>query len=185
MSGLPPHGQQMSVALADLLRDKEVDEHACLRANFDNYCGLSPSHPANSGQFMYNFSDPDLNLQGHSVQTLIGGVCLDDSCQTITPVALHADSCTYTVDLDADDDTTLAELSSLVTALITVEKVTVDSMKRAGTVSHYGVVHRNDKREWTAVGYRQVRVDKGYLGLFLSYSLFVLPVFAVLRRRKV
>lgn len=108
----------MSVVLADLLRQTDVEGHACLRGD---------SHPANSGQFIYTFSDPDINLEGHSVQTLIGGVCLDNACQTMTPVALHNGSCTYTADVNG---TTLS-ISSLATVLSTVERVTWSSIDAA------------------------------------------------------
>lgn len=168
----PLRVRQMSVVLADLLRQTDVEGHSCLRGDFNNSCGLSPSHPATSGQFMYIFSDPDVNLEGHSVQTLIGGACLDDACQTMTPVALHNGSCTYTADVDG---TTLA-ISSLVSAFSTVEKVTWSTMDAAtgdADLSSYGVVHRNDKRVWKAEGYRQVRVHcKGCLQTSWASSPF-------------
>lgn len=157
----------MSAAVADLLRDKEVDRHSCLQPGFENYCGLSPSHPATSGQVMYNFFDPDLNLEGHSVQTLIGGICLDDACNTMTSVAFHEDGCSYTVNVE---DRQLSNISSLVDALMTVEKVTEESIQRTSKAFRYGVVHRNDQREWLAFGYREVRECRGCEGFFCCFS---------------
>lgn len=146
----------MSVVLLDLLRHRRVHDDWCLTGPGDNFCGLAPSFPANFGQMLYTFSDPELNLQGRSTQTLIGGVCLDEQCGHFTTAALNDSSCTYVAELFPNGTMSLL---SLVDALTTVEKVSIASMNAlAGKrrVLHYGIVHRDNERNWEADGFRGV-----------------------------
>lgn len=150
----------MSVVLLDVLRHNNVQIDWCLTGPGDNYCGLAPSFPATFGQMLYQFSDPKINLKGRSTQTLIGGICLDEQCGNFTAVALHSSGCTYTAQLYKNGTLSLL---SLVDALMNVEQVTIDSMKRVAgdkNVLHYGLVRRENERNWEADGFRDVSGER-------------------------
>lgn len=149
------------MVLLDVLRNQSVDEHPCLQARQQKFCGLGPSHPANIGKFVYNFSDPELNILGSSTQTLTGGICLDTWCDRLTTVTLHNSSCFYTADLNGAD--ALGSLSNLVTTLTSVEEVDISRLNESvdANVTHYGIVRRDNERQWEAEGYRGVSCKVG------------------------
>lgn len=172
----------MSVVLLDVLRHQSVEEHPCLAHPEKKYCGLGPSHPANIGKMLYNFSDPELNIKGSSTQTLTGGICLDKSCNRLTTVTLHDGSCSYTADMkegdktDAEPRDTLFNLTQLVSTLMSVEEVNIATLNESvnADVIHYGLVHRDNERDWEAEGYRGVSGKMGVLCLVVvCYDLFV------------
>lgn len=157
------------MVLLDVLRHRSVEKHPCLKDREQKFCGLGPSHPANVGKMLYNFSDPELNIKGSSTQTLTGGICLDRSCSRLTTVTLHNGSCSYTADIkegdktDAEAGDTLLNLTQLVSTLTSVEEVNIATLNESvnAEVLHYGVVHRDNERDWEAEGYRGVSGKMG------------------------
>jgi len=108
---------------------------------------------------LYKFTDGVAELEGHAVQTMIAGICLDDACVETATVTLHrreggVAACSYQL-------TPGGELSSMVRALTTVETVVPADVEAsvAGTSLFltYGNVSRSVGREWSAQGYRDVR----------------------------
>jgi len=159
----PPclHGRvpsQLAAVLLDVLREHNVENQPCLNGPFETRCGLSPKHPATSGTVVYQWDDPTANLQGHAVQTILWGMCLDDRCEKLTTVALHGNSTgpgTYSHQLTWNN-----ELASITAAASAVEEpgdLTSLASQRNTTVFHYGPVQRHGNRKWYAYGIRGVR----------------------------
>ena len=80
---------QLTAVLLDVLRELNIENQPCLSGPFQTRCALSPNHPATSGAVVYEWDDPTANIQGHAVQTMLWGMCLDDKCEKPTTVALH------------------------------------------------------------------------------------------------
>jgi len=111
---------------------------------------------------MYTFRDGVAQLEGHAVQTMITGICLNDDCDKTATVTLHPQqggvaTCSYQL-------TPEGELSSVVRALTNVETVRVDNVKAAAANPDkfltYGPVNRSVGQHWSAIGIRLVRLGE-------------------------
>ncbi|KAK1866791.1 hypothetical protein I4F81_009306 [Pyropia yezoensis] len=159
-------GDPMSAVMQDLLRHLNVEQHPCLQRPFETRCGLSVNHPATLGVSLYEFNDTETRLTGHAVQTEVAGICLDDACIKITPVAIHRPSFESMPSSSSRHGGVAAcsyqlipggSLASIVGAMATVEEVrnlSALAAERGTVVTEYGVVVRHADRTWRADVFR-------------------------------
>lgn len=87
----PPHSPcaQFSNVHKDTLHNFGHTKHPCLQSPYPTLSALSRTHPANLGVMMCTFRDGVAQLEGHAVQIMITGTCLNDDCNKMATVALH------------------------------------------------------------------------------------------------
>lgn len=151
-----------------MLRYHNVFSHPCFTRGFDAACGIAPFHPATSAVVWYNFTDAATELEGHSIHSSLGGLCVDDACVDVITVALHPArqskgsgetflsgeaNCSF----QALPDSSLASVAGALVQVAEVDKERLASRAIDLGNVRYGVVTRHHQQLWNAIGYRNVR----------------------------